>query len=438
MFDKEPNIDIVFRNGLKDFEALPPSDVWDAMPPIIPLHSWKRYIYPVAATLAILMTLGAAMNFLVRKPAANNDQLAANNVLTEQKINSVTKVDEPAGARMVKMRPDAVTTYPKSNVETAISGEMNPLSMPLTTAQTRELVRSTTKKETAVFSGGPFATPQLLDLISFTASEKELASVKTKRGGLSKLMVGGSLSPAYSYVSSGGSSKVSDLKSSEDGIATYTGGISVALDINSRFSVQTGVSLTTMGQTVYGIDVYAGLSHYYSSKGSFIYSVETASGKLIAENTDLYFFDSKSGSERVSTYVPDDILDPTKLKLDYLDSKIKQLFRYVEVPVVARYKIIDRGVDLNLSGGFTYGILIENSAFTVVDRKNVKIGYTDGVNNNFFSSQVGVGMEYDISKSVSLNLEPVFRYYLTPFNDLSGTATRPYSFGVFSGFFFRF
>lgn len=68
----------------------------------------------------------------------------------------------------------------------------------------------------------------------------------------------------------------------------------------------------------------------------------------------------------------------------------------------------------------------------------VNVGHTEGVNIHTISSQLGLGMEYNISKLISFNVEPVFRYYLTPFSDLTGTISRPYSFGLSSGFFFRF
>ncbi len=54
------------------------------------------------------------------------------------------------------------------------------------------------------------------------------------------------------------------------------------------------------------------------------------------------------------------------------------------------------------------------------------------------STQMGVGMEYNLNKIISLNIEPVIRYYMTPLSDNSGAVTSPISFGVFSGFFFRF
>jgi hypothetical protein len=66
------------------------------------------------------------------------------------------------------------------------------------------------------------------------------------------------------------------------------------------------------------------------------------------------------------------------------------------------------------------------------------VGRTEGVNVHSISSQLSLGMEYNISTNISFNLEPVFKYYVTPVSALSGTLYKPYSIGFFSGVFFKF
>lgn len=436
MSDKEHNIDIVFRNGLKDFEVLPPASIWNRIPPVIPVRTWRRHVYPVAATVAILMTLGASLSILFRKPLANSDQLTVSSIPTEQKINTANPVDAPADAKVLTMNTDPGIAEAKSETVTQIAGVMDPSVPSLATNHQAEIVIISEVTESAAVSEKSLLASQLIDVSGFDEKGKELAFVEEKSTDLSRLMIGGSLSPAFSVLSSGGDADVSDLMQNETALPTYTGGLSVSLNINHRLTIQTGIGLTTMGQTISGIKVGVGLSQYYRAKGDYTYMVETASGVLVAENSDLYLSDAISG--RVGSFIPEEFLDPSKLKLEYIESDIRQLFRYLEVPVIARYKIVDRKMDLNLSGGVAYGFLIENSAYAVDDKNSVKIGYTKGVNEHSFSSQVGFGMEYDVSKTVVINLEPVFRYYLTPFSDRAGAVSRPYSFGVFSGFSFRF
>jgi hypothetical protein len=49
-----------------------------------------------------------------------------------------------------------------------------------------------------------------------------------------------------------------------------------------------------------------------------------------------------------------------------------------------------------------------------------------------------MGMEYNFSGRLSLNLEPTFRYYITPLGGVAGSSIHPYSIGIFSGISYKF
>jgi hypothetical protein len=66
MFEREPNIDIVFRNGLKNLEVLPPADVWDNIPPMPVRTSRLRIISGIAAGVAALVSLTLLATWYVR------------------------------------------------------------------------------------------------------------------------------------------------------------------------------------------------------------------------------------------------------------------------------------------------------------------------------------------------------------------------------------
>ena len=66
MAHQNSNIDLVFRNGLKEFEILPPQEVWDSIAPSIarkrPAMSYLR----AAAFIGLTITAGAATYFIFR------------------------------------------------------------------------------------------------------------------------------------------------------------------------------------------------------------------------------------------------------------------------------------------------------------------------------------------------------------------------------------
>ena len=71
----------------------------------------------------------------------------------------------------------------------------------------------------------------------------------------------------------------------------------------------------------------------------------------------------------------------------------------------------------------SYGYLVENFAYANDGANMIPVGHTEGVNIHNISSQLGLGMEYNISTNISFNLEPVFKYYVTPISNLQGHFT---------------
>lgn len=433
MFDREPNIDIVFRNGLKDLEILPPADVWDNIPPVRIHRGNYNSALAVAAGMAVLVGLtflashfgrnNAApdMNVQLRRIAQNNNTITG----TGLRASSVASV-APSGL-FVKERV-SIPSYEEPITE--IAGPSMP-SLAMNSIETLQSESAAEKVEdqgdiVVVFPGTKF---------NLYSPGNELAFTQVQKNQQKKFALGASLSPAYGFTYSNNSPHVSELMSSEENLTSYSTGLTFAYSFSSRFSLQSGIGVSSIGQVISGVDVFAGLKRLYAVKGDYLFSVETASGPILTSNADIFLFDTQN---RVGTSYHNGLDEISKYKLDYVSEGIHQVFRYLEVPLVLRYKVIDRKVDLNVSGGMAYGYLVSNTAFATDGSNTIEIGRTQGVNTHSLSSQVGMGMEYNISKRMSFNVEPVFKYYLTPFSNLTGTIARPYSFGVFSGFSFKF
>jgi len=163
----------------------------------------------------------------------------------------------------------------------------------------------------------------------------------------------------------------------------------------------------------------------------------TANGIIASGNNDLFLSNGKSG-DRVSSVFTSDVFDPSKSGLNYVSSSVYQNFNYLEVPFMVRYKVIDKTLGMNVMGGISYNQLLNNSAYAVADGNRYFIGNTEGMYPITLSSSLGIGMEYNLSKKLSLNLEPTFRYYFTPMSGQGGSSLHPFTFGVFSGFSYKF
>ena len=58
MSEKGANIDLLFRNGLKDYEVLPPPGVWDGIHAAVKVKSRPVIFLRIAAVAAVLLTVG--------------------------------------------------------------------------------------------------------------------------------------------------------------------------------------------------------------------------------------------------------------------------------------------------------------------------------------------------------------------------------------------
>jgi hypothetical protein len=186
---------------------------------------------------------------------------------------------------------------------------------------------------------------------------------------------------------------------------------------------------------VEGINSFGGFREFDYTKGDRNFEVLTSTGTLYTSNSDV-FLESVAGNRVITSYTSD-VFDPKKSNLQYINNTLRQNLSYLELPIILRYKIVDKTLDFNIIGGVSYNMLLNNSVYTIVDGGKYPIGETDGLNILTVSSSLGMGMEYNLSKKFSLNLEPTFRYYLNPYNT-PGTTTHPYSFGIFSGVSYKF
>jgi hypothetical protein len=260
-----------------------------------------------------------------------------------------------------------------------------------------------------------------------------LGATKPKNWSVSALA-----SPAYySKSGSGGSEIYSQFTSQEKPSVSYTGGVSFSYKVTRRFSIQSGMFYSSVGQVLEGVKAFTGFAPYQVSKGNPNFLVITSNGLVMTSNRDVYI-SSANSSGRVQTNYTKDIFDPKQAALKATGGDIKQSFNYFEIPVMLRYKIIDKDLDLNIVGGMSGNLLVKNNVYTVVDGAKYSIGETSDLNNIIFSSSVGLGLEYSLTQNLSMNLEPTFRYYLSPFSGITSTNIHPYSIGVFSGISYRF
>jgi len=437
MDDREANIDLLFRKGLKDYEVLPPAEVWDKISPAIRKQQRPYIILRAAAMIAVLATL----SFLTYTWENELSDSVASTVDLQNNMTGTPEI-ETSDALFLADAGNIKVKKPHKSI-TIINPD---ITIAETVGKDSEVILSNILKAGILPESETVINRPYLILPVTSASKSlsidyypapyinEITATEKKE----KWTIAALVSPTYlSSFSSGNNEAVSQLNQIEQPVISYAGGFALAYKVSKRFSVQSGLYYASYGNELTGITSFGGFQNYDQFKGNSNFEVQTSNGTVYTNN-NVYLIDNLSDT-RVASFFDKSSFDPTKASLEYLNNSLRQNLGYLELPLILRYKVIDRTFDFNIIGGLSSNLLVNNSVYASVDGEKYEVGKTEGLNTILFSSSLGMGMEYSITNNLSFNFEPTFRYYLNSFNNFAGMSSlHPYSFGVFSGLSYKF
>jgi hypothetical protein len=440
MSEKGANIDLLFRNGLKDFEVLPPPGVWDSVHSAVKIKSRPVILLRVAAVITVLLTV-SFLTYRWSREISNtpSESVLSLNIPVSPPVITAPFDNPSTSVSKKNFQVKSSSGFIVNPTEEGTIGEEavaddSPILM-LNIRETRDLSIGNSARLSS-----QRLTPQSYSQVNsgeikyhdLPYNPENIAPKQVNRWSIAAMA-----SPTYySRINSGGDELSSQLMSSEQPLFSYSGGVSFSYKISKRFSIQSGLYYSSLGQKVDGISSFSGFGQYNTSKGDHSFEVPTANGTVFTSNPDVFL--SSNNADRIVTAYTKDVFDPKKASLQPVSNSLNQNFSYLEFPVVVRYKIVDKTIGINLIGGLSYNLLVHNTVTTTFDGNVYPVGDTKGLNPLSLSSSLGMGVEYNLSGNLSLNLEPTFRYYLNPFSVSTGTFMHPYSFGIFSGVSYKF
>jgi len=259
------------------------------------------------------------------------------------------------------------------------------------------------------------------------------------RSFMSNLNLGAHFAFQYNYRAftnqSTGSYRSIPFNALESQIYTFSAGLNATLALSPSWAVQTGLHVNNMGQFVEGILAYQHPDHKSLHNQNQI--VITSFGGVTVHDTSHHFSDQSSHRVLDS----DEYLDPKILDaLKKSDEGLTQVFQFLEVPVVFRYKLIGQRVDLHLKGGMTASYLLNKDVYMGSSIYQSPIGKTHGLRQFNFSVLGGFAMQIPMTGRLYLNLEPTAQLFLHPMvqDGLNTGNVLPYNFSLQTGVSYRF
>lgn len=274
---------------------------------------------------------------------------------------------------------------------------------------------------------------------------RQLTMTRTENTRKGRWLVGAQVAPEYN-VSRSSHSEVyaSNMLSSTSNPVDLGGGISVEFKKGKRWSLQSGVYYSGIGQSS-GNSAYPNrnlVSSDYSTEHGKEYfnapvNIDSKSSKMMMNSAaGVIEFSGVPSGIVLGTNLEDKSLASNAVVVS--DARFIQNFEYIEIPLYLRYTILDSRFDVEMLGGFSSNILVGNNTYMESNSGKSHIGSTQNMESLNYSGTLGIGFKYGLSKRFYLNVEPRIKYYLNSLNTNSAVTYKPYSVGVFTGLSYEF
>lgn len=476
MIKDKRNIDALFEEGLKRFKEKPPAYAWDKLDKGLDRVQFKKsmvYLRWMAASVLIILAFGAGYYYAIynlNTPEIADDSNLSNSdsqnteltnsqtiqdtkgnfteipVTEQQKPNNghIDKTNLPSlknellatnynssdnnnqfidsgNVSAIESNPDQSTDIIKSMQKIGIANiPVNQQSINLMQANKQIQVANT---EIAVTEPSPMSPYYYPEDYGLKPNNKELET---------KWAVGAQFAPVISYrdlsinYENQQGSVINDdesqLNNTEDAMLSYAGGVDFNYHVSKRWSIQSGLYFSRIGQV--NNDA---LNFKQENNQYLLYSINTSTG-----NINIAF-----------EKVPNDVrkINPSKDTLESVDIgniKIIQNFDLFEIPVMVKYKVLNKRFGINLSGGLSPAYLIKNNTYLEVESSKHNIGSSENLNPMIINTTFALGFNYGITKKLSINFEPTFKYSLSPINKNSEFDYHPYYFSWYTGIRYNF
>ncbi len=270
-------------------------------------------------------------------------------------------------------------------------------------------------------------------------NKKLFASVKTTKPAGS-WTVGAQISPSFSVnETSYGDVYASNMSRPGDKQALSLGGAVLVEYRRNRWSVQSGLrySRLTQGsgsgnhQQTYFAPAEGIASSYYNNK----VQVQSSGDAVMNGAAGVIKLNRVPATSRLTG-----LMESTVGSADLLlsSNNFEQNFEYVELPLLIRYRLIDKSWKMHMLGGVSANMLVGNRVYVSDDQGKSYIGKTSDMSSLSYSASVGLGMGYRLSEKIRLQVEPQLKYYLQSLNRNPDVRFKPYSIGIYTGVSYEF
>jgi len=207
---------------------------------------------------------------------------------------------------------------------------------------------------------------------------------------------------------------------------TFSGGMVAGYKVGKRLIIKSGVVYNNIRQTTRNID-FMEVNPLYNVPGNT--SIASTPAGQVSLNK---MANTRSATVLNSNY---QFSDAAKYSAE---NELKQDIEFIEIPVQATYKLIDRQFNVGLTGGISTNILIGNRAIFSENGENISNGETANMRNFVYSGAVGLELGYEITNRITLTVEPRIKQYISSLSANESVSYKPSQVEIVTGLTYCF
>ena len=232
--------------------------------------------------------------------------------------------------------------------------------------------------------------------------------------------------PVY-YSSLNGGSSIDPMftDNSQSGDVNLSYGVQVAYEISDKIAIRSGINNVNLSYATGDVEV---------ASAPIALGLENINYDA-RRNTITTVFDKGSIGSVMNPMTEG--LGAVTPKSTGGNAELSQRISYYEVPLEMKYAVLDTKFGINVIGGMSTLFLGTNEIVVNDGDFRTVLGEANNLNSISFTTNIGLGFNYQLSKKFKFNIEPMFKYQLNPYTD-SSVGFKPYYLGVYSGLSFKF
>lgn len=452
------NLDRLFQEKFKDFDAKPDKHVWqnikkqleeeknDKSVLIIPL--WLK-LSGVAVSILLMLFLGNSLfntnienqpiivdspqkidsNTTTKKPKSELNNKETNITTTVKNKNSVTESNLHKTESFNKKEPlnnQNTNNLTTSSVKSAVKSSNNTDNSKVPSNNLKGIQNNNLKLDSSKALAENSLEKNNLDkekedqkenAIETAIAENE-ESNNEKEEDFNRWSIYANAAPVY-YNSFGNGSSIDEqfIGNNKTGEINAAYGLKFGYAVNDKVKIRTGINKLNLSYDTDDVIVYQNVSNNPKvMRNVRLNKINNLDINVISGNESFLQVPNIGFVRNVS---------------------LSQRISYFEVPLEVEYNLINKKISLNIIGGVSSFFLDDNELISEFEGNQTKIGEANNLNSMSFSTNFGVGLYYNFSRHLQLNLEPTFKYQINAYNNTSGEFN-PYIIGLYSGLSYKF